>query len=94
MTAERKPIATIVVGTPAATASKDADTTRDETVIYGRTSLTRMPVSASIDASMIELHTKTCAASSMMQLTPPWPKTVLLTSPTSSLAAQFQAREA
>ena len=74
-TAGGKPIATIVVGMPVATVSKDADTTRretrEETVIYGRTSITRTPASASIDASMIERHMKTCAASSTMQLTAP-----------------------
>ena len=63
-------------------------------MIYGKTSLTRMPASASIDVSMIERHMKMCAASSMTQLTAPWPKTVLLTSPASCLAAQFQTREA
>ena len=68
MTVGRKLIATTVVGTPVATAGKGADTTRrwtrEEPMIYGRTSLTRTPVSASTDAS-----TKTCAASSTMQPT-------------------------
>jgi len=72
---ERKLIITVMVETPNMAASRDVDTTkkwiRDETMICGKTSLTRTPASVSTNASMTEWHMKTCAASSTMQLTAP-----------------------